>query len=198
MTEIVLSFFFGTLLIAVTAFAPYARYEMRGRRHWMLVPRAPEAAERGPYRSGDVVAGHLDAAPPLVRLTALSCFLFGQVVVPMSLVCLPLFLVGVGFLGLPLALVTGGIWRIGPRLLRRDPGVIARAKDLARASLVVHGGIAGVAIASAAMVTDPGWRRFCLLLVPYAALWIGQALLLRATVRRHTADFGEPPPSSST
>jgi hypothetical protein len=109
----------------------YAWYERRGRAAWPAPPADGPPAFEG-YRRVRRPRPGAPRAPALVRLTALSCFAFGQMFLPgLALGIFGVVYGGAGVLSLP------GLWiaytelAVGRALLLRSPGVAERARALA-------------------------------------------------------------------
>jgi hypothetical protein len=102
---------------------------------------AADATASGVYRAGGEVPRYLHEAPRLVRWTALTCFLFGQMFVPgLAVALLGLFAGGVGFLGIPGLITAAKIYRVGLALLRRETrAAVFRARDAAAWALWLNG-----------------------------------------------------------
>src|SRR6185312_5273478 len=137
----------GLVTFAVIAFVmlfaaslPYVFVETRWRWRWREIEAGRVAADRGApgvYRAAGDVPRYLHEAPRLIRWTAFSCFLFGQMFVPGLVVGLFGILAGgVGVVSVPGLITAAKIYRAGFALLRRDPRLaVHRVRDAASWSL---------------------------------------------------------------
>jgi len=141
----------GLVTFAVIAFVmlfaaslPYVFVETRWRWRWREIEAGRVAADRGApgaYRAAGDVPRYLHEAPRLIRWTAFSCFLFGQMFVPGLVVGLFGILAGgVGVVSVPGLITAAKIYRAGFALLRRDPRLaVHRVRDAASWSLWLNG-----------------------------------------------------------
>jgi len=172
-----------------TAALPYVFVENRWRWRWREVPTGRVAADNtahGIYREGGEVPRYLHEAPRLVRWTAFSCFLFGQMFVPG--LCVGLFglvVAGVGLLSIPGLITAAKIYRVGFSLLRRDPRVaVFRAREAAAWALWLNGIIfAGSLFFVPHALEHRAVASTIAFVDAYGALSILQALLMLRAVR---------------
>ena len=105
---------------------PYVFVEGRWRWRWREVQAgrvAADGADGGIYRAGGEVPRYLHEAPRLVRWTAFSCFLFGQMFAPGLVVALfGLMMAGVGLLSIPGLITAAKIYRVGVLMYGKRPG----------------------------------------------------------------------------
>ena len=123
---------------------PYVFVESRWRWRWREIEAgriAADGAATGIYRTAGDVPRYLVEAPRLVRWTAFSCFLFGQMFVPGVVMGLFGILAGgVGVVSVPGLITAAKIYRAGFSLLRRDPRLaVHRVRDAASWSLWLNG-----------------------------------------------------------
>jgi hypothetical protein len=136
-----------TIVAFVMLFAatlPYVFVESRWRWRWREVPAghvAADAASVGVYRDGGEVPRYLHEAPRLIRWTAFSCFLFGQMFVPgLAVGLFGMVMAGIGLTSIPGLITAAKIYRAGFALLRRQPRLAYfRARDAAAWALWLNG-----------------------------------------------------------
>ena len=140
---------FVSLLVAafvmlLAASLPYVFVESRWRWRWREIEAGRVAADGGSvglYRAGGEVPRYLHEAPRLIRWTAFSCFLFGQMFVPgLAFGLFGIVMAGIGLVSIPGLITAAKIYRVGFALLRRDPRVaVFRARDAAAWALWLNG-----------------------------------------------------------
>jgi hypothetical protein len=186
----------GMVTLAIVAFAmlfaaslPYVFVESRWRWRWREVPAgriAADGASAGVYREGGEVPRYLHEAPRLVRWTAFSCFLFGQMFVPgLAMGLFGLMMAGVGLLSIPGLVTAWKIYRVGFSLLRREHRVaVFRARDAAAWALWLNGVIfVGSLLFVPRALDHRGLGGMIAFVDGYGALSILQALLMLRAVR---------------
>ncbi|HWE31433.1 MAG TPA: hypothetical protein VHB97_25685, partial [Polyangia bacterium] len=163
--------------------------ESRWRWRWREVPAgriAADGASLGVYRAGGEVPRYLHEAPRLVRWTAFSCFLFGQMFIPGLVVGLfGLMMAGVGLLSIPGLITAAKIYRVGFALLRKETRVaVFRARDAATWALWLNGiVIAGSLLFVPRALDHHAVAGLVTFVDGYGALSILQALLMLRAVR---------------
>jgi len=186
----------GIVTLAIVAFVallgatlPYVFVETRWRWRWREVPAgrvAADAASTGVYRAAGDVPRYLHEAPRLVRWTAFSCFLFGQMFVPgLAMGLFGLMMAGVGLLSIPGLVTAWKIYRVGFSLLRREHRVaVFRARDAAAWALWLNGVIfVGSLLFVPRALDHRGLGGMIAFVDGYGALSILQALLMLRAVR---------------
>ena len=186
----------GLVTLAIVAFVmlfaaslPYVFVESRWRFRWREVPAgrvAADSASDGVYRAGGEVPRYLHEAPRLVRWTAFSCFLFGQMFVPGLVVgSFGLVMAGVGLFSIPGLITAWKIYCVGFALLRRDYRLaVFRARDAAAWALWLNGIIFAASLLFLPLALDrPGVVPGIAWVDGYGALSILQALLMLRAVR---------------
>ena len=174
---------------------PYVFVETRWRWRWREVPAGRVAADRatvGVYRAGGDVPRYLQEAPRLVRWTAFSCFLFGQMFVPgLAMGLFGLVMAGVGVVSIPGLITAAKIYRVGFSLLRRDYRVaVLRARDAAAWALWLNGIIfVGSLLFVPRALDRHGFGGVIVFVDAYGALSIAQALLMLRAVRVYEDEF---------
>jgi len=192
----------GIVTLAIVAFVmllgaslPYVFVETRWRWRWREVPAGRVAADTatvGVYRAGGDVPRYLQEAPRLVRWTAFSCFLFGQMFVPgLAMGLFGLVMAGVGVVSIPGLITAAKIYRVGFSLLRRDYRVaVLRARDAAAWALWLNGIIfVGSLLFVPRALDHHGIGGIIAFVDGYGALSIAQALLMLRAVRVHEDEF---------
>ena len=181
-----------TIVAFVMLFAaalPYVFVESRWRWRWREAPagRVPaDAASTGVYRAGGEVPRYLGEAPRLVRWTAFSCFLFGQMFVPgLAVGLFGVLAAGVGVLSIPGLITAAKIYRVGFSLLRREARVaVFRARDAAAWALWLNGLVfAGSLLFVPRALDHHGTSGLIAFVDGYGALSVLQALLMLRAVR---------------
>jgi hypothetical protein len=176
-------------VMLLTAALPYVLVEGRWRWRWRQVQAGRVAADNtahGIYREGGEVPRYLHEAPRLVRWTAFSCFLFGQMFVPgLAVGLFGLLVAGVGILSIPGLITAAKIYRVGFALLRRDRrAAVFRARDAAAWALWLNGAIfAGSLLFVPRALDHHGVAGMITFVDAYGALSILQALLMLRAVR---------------
>ncbi|MGZ3439738.1 MAG: hypothetical protein ACXVDD_09480 [Polyangia bacterium] len=127
-----------------TAALPYVFCESRWRWRWREIEAGRVAADgtgAGLYRSGGEVPRYLHEAPRLIRWTAFSCFLFGQMFVPgLAVGMFGMVMAGIGLTSIPGLITAAKIYRAGFALLRRQPRLAYfEARDAAAWALWLNG-----------------------------------------------------------
>ena len=186
----------GIVTLAIVAFVallgaglPYVFVEARWRWRWREVPAGrvvADAASTGVYRGGGDVPRYLHEAPRLVRWTAFSCFLFGQMFVPgLAMGLFGLVMAGVGIVSIPGLITAAKIYRVGFSLLRREHRVaVFRARDAAAWALWLNGVIfVGSLLFVPRALDHHGIAGLIVFVDAYGALSILQALLMLRAVR---------------
>jgi len=186
----------GLVTFAVIAFVmlfaaslPYVFVESRWRWRWREIEAGRVAAHGGDdgiYRAAGDVPRYLQEAPRLIRWTAFSCFLFGQMFVPGLVVGLFGVVVGgVGVVSVPGLITAAKIYRAGFALLRRDPRIaVARVRDAAAWSLWLNGVVMTLSLLFVPRaLSHAGTAALVGLFDLYGLLSIGQALLMLRAVR---------------
>ena len=186
----------GMVTLAIVAFVmlfaaslPYVFVESRWRWRWREVPAgriAADGASAGVYRDGGEVPRYLHEAPRLVRWTAFSCFLFGQMFVPgLAVGLFGLVMAGVGIVSIPGLITAAKIYRVGFSLLRRDHRVaVLRARDAASWALWLNGVIFVGSLLFVPRALDHSAVASMITFVDaYGALSMLQALLMLRAVR---------------
>ena len=192
----------GMVTLAIVAFVmvfaaslPYVFVESRWRWRWREVPAgriAADGASAGVYRAGGDVPRYLHEAPRLVRWTAFSCFLFGQMFLPgLTMGLFGLVMGGLGLLSIPGLITAWKIYRVGFSLLRRELRVaVFRARDAAAWALWLNGVIfAGSLLFVPRALDHRGIAGMIAFVDGYGALSILQALLMLRAVRVWEAAF---------
>lgn len=186
----------GIVTLAIVAFVallgaslPYVFVEARWRWRWREVPAGrvvADATSTGVYRGGGDVPRYLHEAPRLVRWTAFSCFLFGQMFVPgLAMGLFGLVMAGVGIVSIPGLITAAKIYRVGFSLLRREHRVaVFRARDAAAWALWLNGVIfVGSLLFVPRALDHHGVAGIIVFVDAYGALSILQALLMLRAVR---------------
>jgi hypothetical protein len=181
-----------TLVMLFLASLPYVFCESRWRWRWREIAAghvAADGASVGLYRAGGQVPRYLHEAPRLIRWTAFSCFLFGQMFVPGLVMGLfGMIMAGIGLCSIPGLITAAKIYRAGFALLRREPRLAYfRARNAAAWALWLN----GVIIAGSLVVmltplgpTSHSGYGLVAFIDGYGALSILQALLLLRAARR--------------
>jgi hypothetical protein len=184
----------GLVIAFVMLFAaslPYVFCESRWRWRWREIPSgrvAADGASVGIYRAGGEVPSYFHRAPRLIRWTAFSCFLFGQMFVPGLVMGLfGMVMAGIGICSIPGLITAAKIYRAGFALLRRQPRLAYfRARDAAAWALWLNGVIlAGTFVVMASPlrpVSNSGYGLVAFI-DGYGVVSILQALLLRRAAR---------------
>ncbi len=189
----------GFLLgLALLVGVPFVVLERTGRLAWVREISLSSYVPSAPYRTTTVhETRKLFGAPSVVKWAALSCFVFGAMIVP-GLIAGGIGIVagGYGVASLPGLVVAAMIWRVGPKLMTKAADAPKAARSAALASLTLN---VPIAIGSAAcgigmFAGDRGGELFCVFVLCYALLSIGQALLLRraATIVEDAAISASP------
>jgi hypothetical protein len=186
----------GIVTLAIIAFVmglgatlPYVFVESRWRWRWREVPAgrvAADSATVGVYRAGGDVPRYLHEAPRLIRWTAFSCFLFGQMFVPgLAMGLFGLVMAGVGIVSIPGLITAAKIYRVGFSLLRRDYRVaVLRARDAAAWALWLNAIVfVGSLLFVPRALDHHGFGGVIVFVDAYGALSILQALLMLRAVR---------------
>ena len=192
----------GIVTLAIVAFVmllgaslPYVFVETRWRWRWREVPAgrvAADGASVGVYRAGGDVPRYLHEAPRLVRWTAFSCFLFGQMFVPgLAMGLFGLVMAGVGVVSIPGLITAAKIYRVGFSLLRRDYRVaVLRARDAAAWALWLNGIVfVGSLLFVPRALDHRGIGGIISFVDAYGALSILQALLMLRAVKVYEDAF---------
>ena len=180
---------------AFFAALPYVFVESRWRWRWREIEAGRVAADAGAggiYRAAGDVPRYLTEAPRLVRWTAFSCFLFGQMFVPgLAMGLFGLVMAGVGVVSIPGLITAAKIYRVGFSLLRRDYRVaVLRARDAAAWALWLNGIIfVGSLLFVPRALDHHGIGGIIAFVDGYGALSIAQALLMLRAVRVHEDEF---------
>jgi len=181
-----------TIVAFVMLFAaslPYVFVETRWRWRWREVSVgriAADSASVGVYRAGGEVPRYLHEAPRLVRWTAFSCFLFGQMFVPgLAMGLVGLMSAGIGLLSIPGLITAAKIYRAGFSLLRRETRVaVFRARDAAVWALWLNGVIFVASLVFVPHALEHSATAGLIAFVDgYGALSIVQALVMLRCVR---------------
>jgi hypothetical protein len=184
----------GLVIAFVMLFAatlPYVFCESRWRWRWREIEAGRVAADgtgAGIYRAGGEVPRYLHEAPRLVRWTAFSCFLFGQMFVPgLAVGLFGMVMAGIGLTSIPGLITAAKIYRAGFALLRRQPRVAYfRARDAAVWALWLNCIIVGGSFLLMLTPLHPSSHSGLGLMAfidGYGVLSILQALLLRRAAR---------------
>lgn len=177
----------------LTAALPYVFVETRWRWRWREIEVGRVAADGsgGVYRGGGEVPRFGARAPALVRATALSCFVFGQMFVPgLVLGIFGLMVAGVGLVSIPGLAVAAKIYRTGFALLRREPRVaFFRARDAATWALWLNGILMSGALIAVALGVRHNGLVIVGLVEGYGALSVAQAFLLLHVTRKYEDAF---------
>ena len=137
----------GLVIAFVMLFAaslPYVFCESRWRWRWREIEAgrvAADGASVGIYRASGDVPRYLHEAPRLIRWTAFSCFLFGQMFVPgLAMGLFGMVMAGIGLTSIPGLITAAKIYRVGFALLRRQPRLAYfRARNAAAWALWLNG-----------------------------------------------------------
>jgi hypothetical protein len=171
---------------------PYLILEHRWRWRWREVPAglAPAHEASGAvYRQEGTVSTYLREAPPLIRMAAFSCLLFGQMFVPGLLVgAFGLIVGGIGMVSIPGLITAAKLYCAGLALLRREPrAAYFGARNAAAWALWLNGTIFAVttSIALVARISSVDFWAFYATLNGYGLLSVLQALLLIYATRKH-------------
>ncbi len=187
----------GLVTLAVVGFVmlfaaslPYVFVENRWRWRWREIESGRVAADRsaeGIYRAAGDVPRYLHEAPRLIRWTAFSCFLFGQMFVPgLVMGVFGILAGGLGVESIPGLITAAKIYRAGFSLLRRDPRVAAmRARDAAAWSMWLNGILFVFSLAFVPHAFSSAGTAVTICVVDgYGVLSILQALLMLHAVRK--------------
>jgi len=182
------------LVLASMVFAailPYLLVERRWRWRWREVEigRLPVVSDGGLYRGGGSVPDFLTRAPGMMRAAALSCLLFGQMVIPgLCLGAFGLVAGGLGVVSIPGLITAAKLYGAGLALLRREPhAAYHKAKSAALWALWLNGVIAALSIFVAGVSVIKGAWGVCAFVGVvnlYGLLSAGQALFLLTAIRR--------------
>jgi hypothetical protein len=204
----------GTLLLtfAVFSIVPLVLYFGQGGGvgpRWGMVPAGEERLGAGAYREQNVTRYEPGSAPLSVRMAALSCFYFGQMVVPGGFAALagvvfvfeppPVPLVwAVLEMSAPTGLcVASFLLSTGWNLLEGDPSAVTRTRRAVRWSVLHNLALlVGLGVAAAVDSSAPG---ACIAPCVYACLSLAQTLLMHRAAaaieahdrRAHAASPGE-------
>jgi hypothetical protein len=196
----------GTLLLTFTVFSivPLVLYFGQGGGvgpRWGLVPAGEERLGTGAYREQTVTRYEAGTAPLTVRVAALSCFYFGQMVVPGGFAALagivfvfeppPVPLVWTVLeMSAPTGLcVASFLLSAGWNLLEGDSSAVSCARRAVRWS-VLHNLALLVGLGVAAAV-DPSAPAACVVPCVYACLSLAQALLVQRAAAAVEAHDGQ-------
>jgi hypothetical protein len=153
MFELIIGLGVALSLLAIYPFLEYITLEAAHRDAWGLTQGPRVAIDAGAYRSGFVPAPRARGAPFVVRITAISCFAFGQLFViglPVAMFAVVVSVVLIGYLGslgdlgaliavaISALAIAGALPGVGAALLRCGAGASQRARKLAAWSLVHH------------------------------------------------------------
>jgi len=183
------SFAVAAFVMLFVASLPYVFVESRWRWRWREIEAGRVAADRGApgiYRAAGDVPRYLQEAPRLIRWTAFSCFLFGQMFVPGLVVGLfGVAIAGVGVVSIPGLITAAKIYRAGFALLRREPRLSAvRARDAAAWALWLNGIIfLGSLCFVPYALSHSGTAALLVFVDGYGLLSVLQALLMLRAVR---------------
>jgi hypothetical protein len=171
--------------LAVLPLGLYAWHERRGRAAWPAPPADGAPAFEG-YRRVRRPRPGAPKAPAFVRLTALSCFAFGQMFLPGVVAgALGLVFGGAGVLLLPGLWVAYAELAVGRALLLRAPAAAEHARALAGVSgslnLVLLPLFATVALSPSSLEFATFWAALAL---AYVLASLAQAALLFWAARR--------------
>jgi len=180
----------GAMLLAAL---PLWLVESRWRWRWREVEigRLPSlSGEVTPFRETGSVPEFMRRAPPLVRGTAYSCFLFGQMFLPG--VCMGAFGLiagGVGLVSIPGLITAAKIYAAGLALLRRAPrDAYFKARNAAAWALWLNGAIGACSLIYSVTPWRPthagGWL-FLGFINFYGLLSFLQAWLMLHTTRKY-------------
>ena len=184
---------------AVTHMAPlaapvfYLRTEERTRRSWQQIPLPKTVLEGTAYRSGgEVVTGHFERAPAVVRAAAASSILFGAMFVPgLAWGLFGLVVMGAGLLSIPGLIIAASLWTSGHKLLRGDQeGAISSARA-ATGALYLNVFLVLAAGLVALLTPNRDALPLAAFVGAYALLSIGQALLVAKAARTVAALHGD-------
>jgi hypothetical protein len=177
---------------AFVAALPYVFLESRWRFRWqeIEVGRIAADATGGIYRAAGDVPRYLTGAPRLVRWTAYSCFLFGQMFVPGLITGMfGMMMAGIGLVSIPGLITAAKIYRAGFALLRREPRLAYfRLRDAASWALWLN---AIIMVGSLVVMATPlrphssGAQGLVLFIDGYGVASIFQALLMRHAARTY-------------
>jgi hypothetical protein len=184
----------GLVVFAIwigAAVVPWLVLERRWRWRWQEVElgQMPAHSDGGLYRQSGSVPFFLRRAPDGVRFAALTCLLFGELLLPgMVMATLGMFFFGLGMVLVPILITAGKLYRAGLLLLLREPRTAYfAARNAARWSLWSLG--CGVVIAIVTCIVAFDWL-FVAIFFPVAALIAAQAVyLLHVTHRWEDALF---------
>jgi hypothetical protein len=182
------------VVLALMAFLPltlsvfaYAFVEARHRRAWATLPSPMLRLGGGPYRAADVPRPRLERAPLLVRAAALGCFYWSWLCM---LAWITIGVAGSERLAIEPLVVVGfavAVWvaRVGVRLLRRDPRVVAFGRRV---------GAVSVAHATALVVLGfaLGGSDWSGPAAVFGVVALAQATLVVLALRVHTPLFAQP------
>lgn len=158
----------------------YGWYERQGREAWPSLADEPPAFEG--YRHVRRPHPRAPKAPALVRLAALSCFAFGQMLLPgfaLGLVGL-FFGGGAGVLALPGLYVAYSELGLGRALLLRSPDVVAQARSVVKASWALNAVSLPVCMFA---ISSPAVERLAVATLVYVIASMMQAALLFRVAR---------------
>jgi hypothetical protein len=177
---------------AFLAALPYVFLESRWRFRWREIEAGRIAADAGGgiYRAAGDVPQYLTEAPRLVRWTAYSCFLFGQMFVPGLVTGLfGTMMAGIGLVSIPGLITAAKIYRAGFSLLRREPRLAYfRLRDAASWALWLN---AIIMLGSVVVMATPlrphsaSGQGLVLFIDGYGVASILQALLMRGVARKY-------------
>ncbi|HEY2743779.1 MAG TPA: hypothetical protein VGL86_04120 [Polyangia bacterium] len=201
----------GLVTFAVVAFVmlftaslPYVFVESRWRWRWREVEAGRVAADRGSagiYRAAGDVPRYLHEAPRLIRWTAFSCFVFGQMFVPgLAMGLCGILAGGVGVVSIPGLITSAKIYRVGLSLLRRDPRrSVLRARDAAAWALWLNGIVFAFSLVFVPHAFSSAGTAVMIGIVDgYGLLSVLQALLMLHAVRKwEDALFADSPAAAA-
>ena len=179
-------------IAAIAAVMLFVHLDRRLRPEWRAVP-VSRTLRGSPYRATEVITHHLRRAPRLVHGAALSCFLFGHVVVPGIVFVLATF--RFDGIGVPLIFavpVAFTMWCCGWLLMRRSAFAPDITRAVASVSLALNVAMFGLGALHLAVI-DARWAgpvhecsaSMVLATCVFAAIAIPQSLLVLLAVRTH-------------
>lgn len=175
---------FGMFLMGVIPSIRVLLLEHRFRSVWAVEVSASPEGDRGAYRTpSEMKAVRSDGPPTLIRFTAWTCFLFGQMFLPGLLLGLfGLVMFGLGVVSIPGLVLAWKLFRLGGAILRREPEAAGRARDLAMFTVVLNIVVVIACGLVALVVTRGGF--IALAVLPYALLSFAHASLLHVAAHR--------------
>jgi len=178
---------FGLFLLGAIPSMRVLLLEHRWRSSWTTEVSVAPSVDRGAYRTPAEMNAIRSVRPPtLIRFTAWTCFLFGQMFLPGLLLGLfGLIMCGLGVVSIPGLILAWKLFGLGGAMLRRESGVAIRARGLAIFTVYLNVIVLVVCAFVALAFTSARW--IPLLVTPYVLLSLAHAALLHAAASRFEA-----------